>query len=57
MKNNDSIWSQFCTCHDNTAVVTCAKIVTRLDHLDSKLKQGEFSQDFNYELKDGFPDG
>ena len=23
---NNSIWSQFCTCHDNQAVMTCAKL-------------------------------
>ena len=24
--NNDQIWSQFCTCHDSWAVMTCAKL-------------------------------
>ena len=31
-ESNDQIMSQFCTCHDSSAVVACAKIVTWSDH-------------------------
>ena len=48
-KNSHEIRSQFCTCHDSSALVACANCdLTGLFH--SKSEERENSQDFSYEL-------
>ena len=49
MKNNVQIRSQFCTCHDSWAVITCAKLWL-IRSLISKLKWIDFLQDFNHDV-------
>ena len=47
MTNNDPIRPQFCTCHDSSAVMACAKLWP--DRINRN-EYHKFSQDFNYEL-------
>ena len=52
MKNNNEIRSQFCTCHDSSAVVTCANL--RPDWIMRIMIKAKelFTRDFSYELID-----
>ena len=49
IKDNDQARSQFCTCHESSAVVTCAKLL--LDwFIGIKIWAKGFSQDLSYKL-------
>ena len=41
LKNDDQIRQQFCTCHDNTAVVTCAKLLP--DWINGNIMKAEIN--------------
>ena len=46
LKRNDPIMSQFCTCPDSSAVVTCAKFVTWLGHQNHVCNNDNFYKSF-----------
>ena len=48
-ENDGQIRSQFCTCHDSSAVVACAKLLSDWI-IRIEITTNNFSQDFNYEL-------
>ena len=57
LADNNQIWSQFCTCHDSSAVVTCAKVWSDwIVRIITKVRR-EFTQDFNHELKNPLLNG
>ena len=49
LNNDDQIRSRFCTCHDSSAVVTCAKLWPDLVNRIMIKAKANFSR-FNYEL-------
>ena len=45
MRSNDQIRSQFCTCHDSSAVMACKQICNLIRYLESKVEHDKFLQD------------